>query len=765
MSKLPSLSGPVNLKRAGADIIPFHPDLAGHVHKAQQEELKRRRAQSKTYPHKYYQDVNKELVSFLNQSMRSAVDFKNNCGITERLQRNLDLLEGRYSAREIQLMGGHETAVWFNLTERTVRTFVAFLRKTLAGVEVDFPQYNLAPTRVPDPPPEMLERAERAVIDFIELTLQSGQEINEDEIRDILEALSDTLYENVKADLQKSLRRAKREVDDILQKMNWAKIVDDLIEDLVLHGTAIIYGPFPEIRKRQYYDKEDIKVRHERCMNAKRIDPFRFYPSSDSTNTQDGSSVIYHDSMTKQQLIEARSFKNGWIDEAICTVLEEYDTKTRYWCAGYFFQTEEVANHSLDNIGGLNFSKTTSLASNTSTWGVTEEIDVLKFYGKVPAKLLLEHGIDNFDGKKIDEKENLEVEIFWIGDIIIRVNCNIDPLCERPFQRVQLFSSPGRFWGRGAAQTTEPQQRMANSFLRAIVRNTGYTSAPIFEYDKALVRPQGENKQHANPIFPGAILEKNSQVTGLSGQALHTHQIDSRIAEYMNGINMQVELAEQILGIPRFLTGAHSGGGAARTFSGLQQLTENAAVQIRSSIINLDFDLIKPFIARVHRWMILDRKDPLLYSDVEVITQGASALLAREVNKDRLTGLVGLLMPFAQADIVTPNGITYLLAEVIRDHGLDPDLILRDDLELSRFADIFNRNLAGAPGFNGGVAAASGPGGTIAQAGGGAAVLDPISALAAQQQLPPGVGAVGAQQGGIQLPAGVGPGGANLLAA
>jgi len=570
-----------------------------------------------------------------------------------------------------------------------------------------------------------LERAENAVLDFIQLTIQSGQELREDEITDILSALADTMRENVQAELNKSLRRGKAETDDILQKMNWAKIIDDLIHDLVAHGTAICYGPYPEIIKRQYYDKDKIKVRHERCMGARRLDPQRVYPSADSKDTQDGSYIIIHDEMTRCQLNEARSMTNsGWIDAAICTVLEEFGNKSRYWCAGTYYNgfagsTEESTNNN----------------ATPPSWMDYESIDVLKFYGKIPGKLLIKHGIDNFDGKKIDEKESVEGCVYWIGDTIVKVNCNIDPLCERPLHKAVLFNSPGRFWGRGACESIEPQQRMANSFTRAIIRNTGYSSAPIFEYDKALTRPTGANKDNGNAIYPNMIIEKNSQITGLTGQALHVHQFDARISEFMNGIREMEDIADNVLGLPQFLTGSHSGGGAARTYSGLQQLTENAAIQIRSSIINLDFDLIKPFINRVYRWMIMDRKDPLLYSDIEVITQGASALLAREVNKDRLTALIGLLLPFAQAGIVTPQGITYILAELIKDHGLDPTQMLTDNLELSRFGDIIRQNLAGVGGFAGGQAAAAAPDGTITQAGAGAPQIDPIAQLLAQGQV------------------------------
>lgn len=744
MSNLPSLSGPVSLKGPGAKILPFHKDLAGEVHKAQKADLKKRR-ESNQHESKSYENINEELMQFLHSAMREATTFKQNCGVTARLHKNLDLLEGRYDAREIRLMGGRETAVWFNLTERISRTFIAFLRKTLAGVEVDFPQYDLKPTRVPDPPPEMLERATGAVIEFIELMIASGQELTEDEIENILQEVSDTLFTNVQDELNKSIRRAKRELDDILQKLNWAKIIDELIHDLVHHGTAIVYGPFPEITKRQYYSGDKIKTRHEKCIGARRLDPMRVYPSPDSQDTQKGSYIIIHDTMTRAQLNEARSLGAGWIDEALCTILEEFANQSRYWCANRYFHTEESANHDLDGIGGMQMNHMTSSTKNTP-WADFEDIDVIKYYGKVPAKLLLKHGINNFDGRKIDEKQSLEVCIYWVNDTIVKVNCNIDPKCERPIHRAKLFNSPGRFWGKGVPETIEPQQRLANAALRSIVRNMGLSSAPIFEWDKALTRPSGKNKQISDIIHPGMTIEKNSQITGLTGQALQVHQIDSRVQEYMSIINQMMELAEHVVGVPRFLTGAANVGGAASTYSGLQTLSENAAIQIRSSIINLDFDLIKPFTNMAHRWMIIDRDDPLLYSDVEVITQGASALLAREVNKDRLTALIGLLMPFAQADIVTPQGITYILAELIQDHGLDPSLILRDNLELSRFSDIYNRNLNQASNFVGGQAAAAAPDGTISQAGVGAPILDPQAQLLAQGQtavapiIPGGVG-------------------------
>lgn len=717
MATLPNLQGPLP-----GNVVPLksvNKELRERVERAQKEALDERQEALDSKDdlgfEKDPEDLDSSLGAYVYDAFRRARSHKQSCGIDERLRKSYAQYHCMYDARELALLGGKETAVYWPLTNRLVRTFVAFLRKTLAGSEIEHPQYDLAPSVVPDPPPELLERAQAAVVERIVLALEAGAVITPSQIEEALRELADTLYENVRDEAFKSVRRAKREVDDALQKAQWEKVFDELLHDLVLYGTAIVYGPFPSVTKRQYFTRDKLKVRKERCLKFEAVDPFRFFPSSDSQDTQDGAYVIYLDRMSRKELMDARSL-DSWDKKAIDVVLGEFTNRPRDWCA-------------YSAAGGTDVRDETEQICKP--WSDEEQIDVVKYYGCVPSSLLEAHGITDFDGREIEQGESFEVEIFFIGQTIVYVSCNIDPLCERPFNKAVLFDCPGSFWGLGAPDKIRDIQRAVNAQFRSMVRNGGFVSAPIFEIDKALL-----DKNPDMDIYPGKVFHKNSLLSSVAGQAIQVHQMDSRINEFMAGIAQLTENAEMILGLPRFLTGSHQGGGAARTLGGLQQLTANAAIQIRSSILNIDMDLLKPMIRRTHRWIVTNAEDPSLYADADVVTMGASALLSREVNKDRLLALIGLLQNFIASGYVRSEGVIEILAELLREHGLDPDRILVDKLEARRLEEFLRVNFAQQPGISGGV-----PSAALAGGGGGGIASSQLQAdpgLATGQAVPGG---------------------------
>lgn len=737
-SELPQLFGEAPDKPSNKNnkLVSLNEDLAEKAQRAQKASVvdirdyakENFKQDKKSNPDR---ELHVDLGDHVLQAFKEAKQHKASMGVTEQLHINHRQYHSRYEQREIGLMGGRETAVYWPLTNRIVRTMVAFLRKTLAGSDIEHPQFDLAPSTIPDPPADLVNRAERAVLEQIVLNLEAGIQFDEEQVRNILIELSDSLYENVRDETFKAVKRGKREVEDALTHARWEKIFDNFLTDLAVSGTGIIFGPYPEARKKQYFTETDIKTRTEIHPAFKNVDPNMFFPSPCSTDPQDGAYVIWLDPMTRKEFSDLRHLE-GFFDDAICAVLETFEDQSRSWCAGVGGKGGDNKTAPQMDLSDIMSSIDDAAGFKVKPWSQTQEkIDVVKYFGCVSGRLLKLHNISEFDGKAIDEKESYEVEIWSVKNLIIRVNCNIDPLCERPFSKAVLFDCVGRFWGIGAPELIRDLQRSANAGFRHFIRNMGFAGAPMFEVDKALLA-----KGAKLDVYPGKVFEKNSLKTTISGTALQVHQIDSRANEFLDVIARMVESAEMIVGLPRFLTGDHQGGGAARTLGGLNQLTQNAAVQIRSTILNIDLDIIKPLISRLYRWIINDADDPRLYGDVEVVTLGASALLSREVNKEKLMSLIGILMPFVQSGHVRQEGINHVLSEILIEYGLDPEVILTDPIEVQRLAEVFRTNLQGAGNISGGIANAAL--GTAGGAGAQAGINAPQAGLGAALPQPAG---------------------------
>jgi hypothetical protein len=316
-----------------------------------------------------------------------------------------------------------------------------------------------------------------------------------------------------------------------------------------------------------------------------------------------------------------------------------------------------------------------------------------------------------------------------IGRTIIYIRCNTDPLCERPYQSCQLFSRCGTPYGFGVIDPIKDIVRLVNVYFRAAAVNAAFSQKPITEVDDGLLAETNTSKK----IHPGANIIKDSTETDTSGQALHVHYMETRAAEYFTAIDRLVEHAEMILGLPRFLLGHASGaGGAGDTLGGLNQLTSNAFVQLRSAIMNIDNNLVKPFMRRLHRWIVNRTDNESILGDVEVVTLGAGSLLAREVNQDRLLATLGTFLPLWQAGLATTEGILDIVRRVSEVQGFDPERMVPDPEGDAIEAALLQQRLGALPGFNGGQAAAAAPGGTLG-VGGGASLTaaDPLSATGA----------------------------------
>ena len=678
-------------------------------------------------------DPDSMLSGFVLSNLHDAHQYKTQLGVTEEHQEVWRMYNGKYSdAEKAQIAEQKSVEVWYPLAWRMVNTMVAFLRKTLAGGDIDHPQFDIEPTAIPEPPPELVARAQQIIADRVSIELRLGVPLTRDDVIELVEGLGEQLFDEARQRSVRAVERATREVTDKLQEGSWGEVFDEFLHTLCIYGTGIIEAPRQEVEKRQYFTRDTINTRKEYKIGFKNCDPFRFFFSRDSTTTQDGSYIIYVDSYSKKELMDKRG-QEGYFSDAINTALAEFAVNDRGWCGG-------VTGMGQGYSGYMRTSDETEQETGQGHWGYAGKIDVVRYFGCVPGHLLINMGLKTFDGREVMSFETYEMIVEQIGDIVIYARCSTDPLCQRPFHSCHLVDRPGSPFGTGTVYPIKDLQRVANTVWRNTAVNIAFSAKPIAELDDALFASHGNDRD----VQPGSVFVKNSLESGLSGQALHVHYMESRIAEFFNGLDSIVEHAELLLGLPRFLLGQSNNGGAARTLGGLNQLTSNAFVQIRSSILNIDNGVIKPTIEMVHRWIINRTDNQGLYGDVTVVTLGASALLAREVNGDRLQSLMGLFLPLFQAGMIKAEGITDLLKAIAENHGLDPDRLVVDPEQDRIDQLLLQQQLQQIGGFPG-AAGAGAPGGTFAQPGGaGANLANPLAATGA---------ATAGEQGVPQLPA------------
>lgn len=639
------------------------------------------------------------LAELIMRCLRSARSHKQMICEESNQRESLRLRKGVYTEMELALIGGQKTAAWFPLTDRLCRGLSSFLRNIMTRDDEN-PNWDIQPTPIPELPKADADAAAASLAQTVLDQITLGFNITEDDIVEELDRIADSLMKELRDEANRKAMKMTTYIRDLLEEANWRDVFDELLDDAVTFGTGIIKAPYIEARWDQSYENtNDIKQVKMKRMGAKNVDPAWHFPSPDSCNTQDGAYIIDIPQMSIQQLECAKGLtSSGWIPKNIDMVLAELETG-----AGLDWLKDCDI---LDDLRGKRESQSHSHG---------DKVRVVEFYGVLPGRELSKFGIKEWDGKDLFTDTYYECEIFVCNDVVIRAVQNINPGKKRPFHKMNLFPCPGSYWGKGVPMAIRDIQRVVNGAYRNMIRNMGFASAPIWEIDHAMW--DTDVSKPPQMIDPNMIMDKNSLVSPHNGSALTIHEIRSRGNEFLQIIAQLIEHAEMTIGMPRFLQGDPSGGGgAARTLGGLSTLQNNANIGLKSIVVDLDLDIVKPMIEMIYQWVLCTTEDPDLKGDAQVVVRGATHLLARELNKDQLLQTIGSLFPFVQAGYVKPEGVSALLREVVREVGLDPDDVIIDLNEARRREAELQAAAQAAGGISGGVAAAAqspsfGPGG------------------------------------------------------
>lgn len=641
------------------------------------------------------------LAHYVMEAYRSAKAHRDKICATENISESLRLREGIYSLSEQLLLGGTQTAVWFPLTDRMCRTMTAFLRQIMTRDDEN-PNFEISATPIPEVPKYLSDQAADLILQQISEQLDAGLLVDEEALVQEIDRVGDALLEEVRDAADESAKRVTEVVTDTLYDADWQAVFDDFLDDLVTYPSAIIKGPYITSGRHGQYDENTLNMVDRRKIGVRNVNPDAFFPSPDSTTCQNGTYVIEISSMNRRQLEESKRLP-GFIEKNVELVLSEFMACDRDWLKAF----DSGARHIRGTV-------------TSAFWHHGDAIDVLEYHGSMPGDMLLKLGVDHYEGRDINPTQYYECEIFVVDDIVIRCVENIDPEQRRPYHKASLYTRPGSFWGKGIPLAIKDIQRVINASYRSMVRNMGFSSAPLMELDWALW-----NHEVSKPIkdfVPGLVLDKNSDMASHRGNMLTVHQIESRGGEFLNIMAQLIEHAELTAGLPRFLQGDPSGaGGAARTLGGLATLQGNASVGLKSAVVDIDLDILKPMVEMIYQWVLCTTDDDQLKGDAQVQVRGATHLLARETNKDRLLQTIGALFPFVEAGFIEPAGISILLREVVREIGIDPDRAVIDQDRAERLGLQLQTALAQAQGINGGVAAA----GASPSAGPGGAALGP----------------------------------------
>lgn len=581
----------------------------------------------------------------------------------DRMMRNMRARQGIYEAdklEEIRRTSGSE--IYMMLTATKCRAASALVRDLLTGSGSDKP-WSIAPTSVPELPPEIMEQAKAEATEAVMPLYMQGPPPSPSQVQEIAIQIKERYENAMREEARAAVERMEDKMEDQLQEGKFLHALSQFIDDLAVYPSAILKGPV--IRKKHTLKyvggsgPSSVKVTEEFVKEWERVDPTRFYPAPHAAGIEDGY-MIEHHTLTVESLNELKGV-DGYDDKAIDLVVEDHG---RGGLQEWMSIQSEMAH----------------LQEKNSTVNDSPEatIDALQYWGAVNGQMLRDWGMSEQDVP--DTKKMYWVEAWLIGSYVIKAVLNQHPLGQKPYYMSSYEKIPGRFWGNSPADLVADCQAICNATARALVNNMSIASGPQVWVDVSRL-PPGEE---ITAMYPWKIWQVDRDAASGAGAPIGFFQPETHAAELMGVYEKFAVLADEYSGIPRYMTGAEGTSGAGRTASGLSMMIGNAAKTIKQVVSNIDVDILTPLLEQLYYHNLQFSDDPDLIGDVKIVARGALSMQVKDaaaMNRNQFLQVTGNPIDM---QIVGINGRAAILREQAKTLGINPDEVIPPMAELKR---------------------------------------------------------------------------------
>ncbi len=298
--------------------------------------------------------------------------------------------------------------------------------------------------------------------------------------------------------------------------------------------------------------------------------------------------------------------------------------------------------------------------------------EVLEYWGYISKEEALQAGLP-LDG----DAPQVQVNLWICGQEILRITTN-------PFlpQRIPYFlfnyeQDAYNLYGTGVPECMEDSQKMMNGFARLAVDNLALAGNMVFDIDETML-VAGQDYD----IYPGKVFRRQG---GQAGSAVTGIKFPSTANENLQMMDTFRRQADEATGIPSVSHGQTGVSGTGRTASGLNMILENASLNIKTVIRNLDDDLLQPMGQMLFYWNNQYNQDKIPEGDFDCVATGIRSYTKNEIKVQRLQTLLQLSQNPALAPMIK---LPYLIRELVKGMDLDPEEIINDMDEAKVYAEI-----------------------------------------------------------------------------
>lgn len=554
---------------------------------------------------------------------------------------------------------GETDPIFMMVTDIKCRSAIAWIRDVLLPPG-EVPAH-LQPTPIPDLPPDKIQSAKTRAMQALQQRIQelgiSAQQFateQEDEVVEIMTKIRDEMQQEMKEAAREDADRMTEEVNDELVEGGWYDALDNFIDDFVTFSAAFLEGPIYRRKRKMAWSQQNLpEVVPQTVKEYECVSPLDVYPSSGAKDVNSGDLIIRKGMSPRdlQQMIGV----DGYNDNAIREVLDLYAVGgLRQWL-------------SID-------SSRARLEDHHNESGDPEpRIDVLKFFGDVPGRLLRDWGVD--EATIPDELASYPCIAYKVGPHVISARLNPHPLGKRNIYSASFIRKNNSIWGRGIPQVIADIQRMCNSAARALQRNMGIASGPMAWVIEDKVHPG----QDPGKMAPWKVFRFTSEQTGSNAGRqqipMGFFQPNTVVNELLTIYKEFYQQASEVSGVPAYMYGSEKIGGAGRTASGLAMLMNSASKGLRSAVMNIDKQVVR--LSWEEHWLSIAMSEPeRLSGDCKIIARASDYLMQIEQLQIAVAEALQLTGNPVDMQIIGMQGRSELLREYMRRLKIPVDKIV-----------------------------------------------------------------------------------------
>lgn len=410
------------------------------------------------------------------------------------------------------------------------------------------------------------------------------------------------LIEQIKEEAKAKAEGMQSTIDDRLVEANWHGEVRQVIEDAARIGSGVLKGPFPVLRQAKITRRDPAtgmmarETVSEILPSSKRIDPWNFFPDpACGDDIHNGSYTWEREYLSARQLKEMLKMP-GYDKAELMKAIKEGPRLNS-------------AREAPDAMGRRS----------------EDQYEMWIFHGHCDTEQLRSLGID-----VEAEEDRLPAMAVLVNDSLVKITLSAIESGEFPYDVLAWQYRPGLPWGMGIARQIRTVQRILNGATRAMMDNSGLSSAPQIIIGNGITPADGNYTLRGGKVWRA---EADANVADVRG-AFNAFVVPSVQAEMMNIINFALKMAEDTTGMPAMLQGIR--GDAPETLGGMQMQNNNATSVLRRLAKRFDDYMTRPHIQRYFDWMMQYSDDDSIKGDFEIDVRASSALVERDAQQQFL---------------------------------------------------------------------------------------------------------------------------------